>query len=240
MMTNFTATRAAIFLTDSEGVVIENETLITKAEEELLHGDNVLYPNEEDRELHYVINGKDTDRRIIFMTISECVNDCGGEAVVEEELSDEFLYWSKPSSWPSGAVPVEGDDVVIESGVNMILDVNTEIMNSLEINGRLTFLNNETDPLDLTLSSKLINIRAGELFIGNETHPFNGQATVMLNGRFSEPSLLVGLAQPLGNKVMAVTGTAKLFGQPRDNMSRLRATCFKGDTSVTVFAGLDW
>jgi len=38
-------------------------------------------------------------------------------------------------------VPKDGDSVVIESGWNMILDVNTPNLTKITINGRLTFLN---------------------------------------------------------------------------------------------------
>jgi len=38
-------------------------------------------------------------------------------------------------------VPKDGDSVVIESGWNMILDVNTPNLTKIIINGRLTFLN---------------------------------------------------------------------------------------------------
>lgn len=176
----------------------------------------------------------------LAMTAHECVENCGGEEVVEEELSDEVTLWSNPKSWPSGAVPVDGEDVLIESGVNMVLDVDTARLSGLEINGRLTFLDNATEPLSLTLNAERLHVRAGELFIGNETHPYMGNATIMLNGAANAGSLFIGIGINAGNKIFAVTGTAKLFGLSRDNMSRLRATVFKGDKSATVFTGLDW
>jgi hypothetical protein len=38
-------------------------------------------------------------------------------------------------------VPVEGDDVVIPEGANMLLDFSPPIFNTITINGRLTFEN---------------------------------------------------------------------------------------------------
>lgn len=178
------------------------------------------------------------------MTAFECIVDCGPEEIVEEELSDEFKVWSNPDHWPSGAVPVDGEEVVIDSGVNMVLDVDSALLYSLEINGRLTFKDNNVtegeEPSNLTLSAGQINIRAGELFIGNETHPFQGDATIMLLGDAEAPSLYIGIGVNAGAKIMVVTGTAKLFGKPRDQLTRLKETCFKGDTSITVGEGLDW
>jgi hypothetical protein len=43
-----------------------------------------------------------------------------------------------------------------------------------------------------------------------------------------------------GNKVLAVLGTAKFYGQPRDRVSRIKSTISRGDTSAMVSSGLDW
>jgi hypothetical protein len=56
------------------------------------------------------------------------------------EISDEVIYWSNPGAWPSGAIPVEGEEVEIIPGANMILDIETPLLTSLTVNGRLTFL----------------------------------------------------------------------------------------------------
>lgn len=62
--------------------------------------------------------------------------------------------WSNPDSWPSGEVPGELEDVKIEAGVNMVLDIDTPILNVLTINGRLSFLNDAASPKDLTLTAR--------------------------------------------------------------------------------------
>jgi len=43
-----------------------------------------------------------------------------------------------------------------------------------------------------------------------------------------------------GNKGLFVVGYVAFFGQPRDNMSRLRESVFNGDNTATVYVGLDW
>jgi len=90
--------------------------------------------------------------------------------------------WCDVSSWVDtlGRVPIEGDDVVVESGWNMYLDCDTPILNTLEINGRLTF--RDDDNLDLTLNSKRIWVRSGELLIGTEDSPFRNTAKIVLHG----------------------------------------------------------
>ena len=65
----------------------------------------------------------------------------------------------------------------------MILDIDTPILKSLVINGALTFLQNDTTPINLTLNAYTIFIYSGgQLKIGNSTNPFNGIATIKLYG----------------------------------------------------------
>ena len=58
--------------------------------------------------------------------------------------------------------------MVIESGWNMILDVNTPNLTKLTINGRLTFLNTT----NITMTAQIIFVYAGELIIGSKDYPF--------------------------------------------------------------------
>ena len=76
-----------------------------------------------------------------------------------------ITYWSNPSSWTNrnNTLPKENDTVVIETGWNMILDINTPILKKITINGRLTFLNTT----NIKLTSYLVFVYAGELLIGS-------------------------------------------------------------------------
>ncbi len=58
--------------------------------------------------------------------------------------------------------------MVIESGWNMILDVNTPNLTKLTINGRLTFLNTT----NITMTAQIIFVYAGELIIGSKDYPY--------------------------------------------------------------------
>ena len=78
--------------------------------------------------------------------------------------------WSNPASWPSGSVPVAGEDVVIAPGKNFIFDLEeSPIYNYVQINGRVTF---KEDAPKLHFKAKYIFVRTGELIIGSETEPF--------------------------------------------------------------------
>jgi len=66
-------------------------------------------------------------------------------------------------------LPKEGDDINIEPGWDMILDIEeTPIFNLIRINGKLTF----KQDMNITLNAKHIFIRAGELHIGSEEEPY--------------------------------------------------------------------
>jgi len=65
----------------------------------------------------------------------------------------------------------------------MILDITTPLLNSLVINGALTFIQNDTTPQNITLNSYSVLIfSGGQLLIGNSTNPYNGNATIILYG----------------------------------------------------------
>jgi len=56
------------------------------------------------------------------MTGLRCLGSCMA-AIEEVVVEDTVRYWSDTASWPSGVLPVEGEDVEILSGWNMILDL---------------------------------------------------------------------------------------------------------------------
>ena len=96
--------------------------------------------------------------------------------------------WSDPNSWTignvTGKVPVENDSVIIPRCWTMIYDVaDSTLLTYLEINGILIFENNGT--VDLTLRSRYIFVRAGQLIIGNKTNPFLREAKIILYGDYS-------------------------------------------------------
>jgi hypothetical protein len=73
--------------------------------------------------------------------------------------------------------------VVIEPGKNIILDIETPLLNLVVINGRLTFLDHTEK---INLHAKQIYVRAGELLIGEEDKPYQGEAQITLYGKRNE------------------------------------------------------
>ena len=73
------------------------------------------------------------------MTGERCAGSCFGD-IADMNTENGTRYWSNTTSWPKGVLPVEGEDVVIDSTWNMILDLPiTPVLGSLEVNGILTF-----------------------------------------------------------------------------------------------------
>lgn len=81
------------------------------------------------------------------------------------EIWDEYSLASFDEANPS--LPVTGDAVVIPAAWDIELDIDTPILESLEISGTLRI-----DPTkNIMLRAKRILIRGGELLSGNSTHP---------------------------------------------------------------------
>jgi hypothetical protein len=84
-------------------------------------------------------------------------------------MEDRIRLWSVLDDWEEGrvALPKDGDEVVIPSNWQMMYDIDvadTPTLNSLEINGRLTFMPGE----DRKIKTYNLWVRAGELNIGEK------------------------------------------------------------------------
>jgi hypothetical protein len=122
-------------------------------------------------ELEFIVNGKGSsqlDRRTMQFTGHRCIGPCNEELDESGDIEANFRFWSDPNSWPTGALPVEGEDVHIEPTWNMVLDLpETPKLNLLRVNGRLSFANNTA----IHLKAKHVFVRAGELWVGAPTLP---------------------------------------------------------------------
>jgi hypothetical protein len=76
--------------------------------------------------------------------------------VVSKATFQPVHYWSRAATWASGAVPADGERVVVPAGMTVLLDSSTAALASLELRGSLVF-----DPVvpvvGLTAGSVLLN-----------------------------------------------------------------------------------
>lgn len=104
---------------------------------------------------------------------------------------------------------------------------NTPVYRFVRINGRVTF----KEGMDIQFNAKHIFVRAGELLIGNETHPCLNKVVIKLYGEKNFESMVYDNAIEAGNKLIANVGKIKIFGKQRTkNMVRLLNQVFSGDT----------
>jgi len=148
-----------------------------------------------------------------------------------------ITYWSDANSWTNRnkTLPKDGDTVVIESGWNMILDINTPNLTKITINGRLTFLNTT----NITMISGSIFVYAGELLIGSKDYPYKYNAKIQLEGgRYSSSIAFDGNVE-LGNKVLANVGSIKMHGIQRKYLFRLQQPALRNSNQFYIDTGLD-
>ena len=142
-------------------------------------GDNVVYNDTSVRQIHLAVNGRNATRKSIKLIGYRCDGSCLG-AIEDKPLEDTIRRWSDPKSWDTGKIPAANETVIVKSGWNMLFDLEeSPIIEMLQINGRLTFENNEKD---LHLRTKYIFVRAGELIIGTKEEPFTKNAKITLFG----------------------------------------------------------
>jgi hypothetical protein len=165
-----------------------------------------------------------------------CIGSCNEEIVEVEEVGEERL-WSDPKSWPSGKVPVADEDVHVESGWNMTMDIaDTPIFRLVRVNGLLNFKRG----MNITFRAKHIFVRAGELHVGSKENPFVDNCNIILYGDRNSMAIVYDNAVEGGNKVLANVNVVKMYGKARNQtMTRLLLPAKKGETSFNVEKDMD-
>jgi len=153
-----------------------------------------------------------------------------GEHTHEGEVAPTGLLWSDPATW-GGAVPGDGDDVVIAHGMDVLLDIDSASLGGLTINGSLEF-----DRADLELTAEWIMVH-GELRVGSEEAPFTHQAVITLTDTDTGNSVM-----GMGTRgIMVMGGTLELHGTPPAvPWTKINAHAEAGSTALTLMESVDW
>ena len=177
--------------------------------------------------------------------------------MIEEEDNAKYFLWSNDTEWnrtgvPADDVPSTMRNTEIPLGWTVVLDCETVVMRLLTIRGSLLVLTEHAADAPVALHAHIIDIRGGELSIGNATDPFLGlHASIILHGdayvwgghkdnkcystinpeavQFSECA-----------KILNVRGTFQAYGRPRDTIRRFGADAAKGDSAIVVAEPVDW
>lgn len=124
-------------------------------------------------------------------------------------------------------MPKEGDDLIVQSGWNIIYDLPVSPMyNMVEVRGQVTF---SFGAPSLHLRCKYLFVRSGAILVGSSDNPFPGQALITLSGEKANAEMVYTNAIEAGNKILCNTGTVQMYGVPRDKWSRLTLTAYPGN-----------
>ncbi|XP_036624228.1 fibrocystin [Trichosurus vulpecula] len=143
--------------------------------------------------------------------------------------------WSRAHSWIPQSWPQDGDNVTVESGQTLLLDITTSVLSMLHIKGgKLMFTG--PGPIELHAHCILVS-HGGELHIGSQEEPYHGKALIHLHG--SSPSTAFF---PYGAKFLAVrNGTLSLHGlMPEVSFTHLRTAAQANDTMLALEDPVDW
>ncbi|HRQ10861.1 MAG TPA: G8 domain-containing protein [Trueperaceae bacterium] len=138
--------------------------------------------------------------------------------------------WSDAAGWFGGRLPQAGDDVTIEQGDVVLLDVSPPPLSGLTIAGALVF---DRADIDLVVDHILLE---GGLYVGSAGRPFTQNATITLAGGRAPDDGCLG-----SNYIAVVGGTLELYGDPAGvAWTRLAATAEAGAGSITVDDAGGW
>jgi hypothetical protein len=165
-----------------------------------------------------------------LLSVVGCVTDSTDPTPPPPPPPPAFTRWSEPASWPGGAIPAAGENVVIPADKTVVLDVSPPALGSLTVDGTLRF-----EEKDLSLTSNWIIVR-GRFEIGTEAAPFTHRAVITLTGPSGEN------IQGTGAKVLGIIagGRLELHGERRDGWARLSATAGVGSNQLVLERAMPW
>ena len=139
--------------------------------------------------------------------------------------------WSDPATWPDRQVPRAGDEVTIESGKDVVLDVSSPPLHGLTVKGKLSF----SDKADVELTTEWVML-FGELEIGTEAQPHTHKATITLTDNVPNEEMA-----GMGDRgIMVLGGTLNLHGDRTNSWSKLAKTAEAGSSSIQVLDAKGW
>src|SRR5205814_4236641 len=145
--------------------------------------------------------------------------------------------WSDPATWPERKVPAAGDKVTIAKDKYVLLDVSPPALDSLTIDGKLSFANNA----DLELTTEWIMLH-GELEIGSEARPHTRKATITLTNNIKDEDIggMGGANDRIDRGILLMGGTLNLHGDRQNTWTKLARTAEAASNSIQVLNAAGW
>jgi hypothetical protein len=147
-------------------------------------------------------------------------------------------YWSDEETWGNEFIPMEGDTLFIQKGVNLLVDVDsTPLLKAVLVEGSLIFPS-DSDPEHVrTFDAHYIFVKGGYMEVGTENDPYTSKLIITLHGNKQSPEIPI-----YGNKVIAVRhGILDMHGVPRNpTWTELDTTANPGEATITLVQAVDW
>jgi hypothetical protein len=144
---------------------------------------------------------------------------------------DPPFMWSEASSWLTGSVPEEGDDVFIDSAWHVIVDESPPCMGELHIYGLLEI----GEGTAILCMQQVAVYKYGILRAGSPAEPFPHDLVILLHGVERDPVMVMAEGLFLHNKVLAVVGgDLELHGLPVQSWTQLAEAAEAGASSIRV------
>jgi hypothetical protein len=231
--------RVQVDFKPNKGELQANNTILETSGDDLTMGMNVVYNDTETRLMHFIVNGRDGSNKM-DITGHRCIEHCDmPDPDDDDEEKAPLGLWSNPATWTNlpNRIPQEGDDVIIEKQMQIVYDIGeSPVFKSIMIEGDLSFQRG----MPHLLQSYAIWIRDGETTIGTEEEPFDSTVEIRLHGNNQSPSQINLAPQiPGGAKNLVITGSLKMFGTPRERMTRLIRDAYPGEDFIMVKTGMD-
>ena len=184
------------------------------------------------------INGKSNGS--IDIDPVSCLHDCNKNQPLINVIPKETFtrLWSNVSMWNNSRLPKDNEEVYIPSNWNVVLDVNSSNLSRIIIDGDLSF-----DPKkpNLQLTAGIIWVRTGNLIAGSPSNPIQNKIKIVITGNRESPMLLIDPYLDSSNKLLAVTGSLRLYGStPNRIWTKLYSSGFVGDSQITLLDAVDW
>ncbi|XP_046332539.2 cell surface hyaluronidase-like [Haliotis rufescens] len=131
--------------------------------------------------------------------------------------------WGDTTSWKSGVLPKEGDNLLIPSGKKLLLNVSPPCLSSITIEAGAALVWGDVDNLNVCVSYILIR---GRLQIGSEDCRFTRKTHIRLIGESNSTLSVSGF----GRKFIGVAagGTIEVHGEEKPSWTKLIQTAKPG------------
>lgn len=175
------------------------------------------------REFNIVITGNPAGSKTLQINVVGCRDNIALFCAPPiSSCTGTTKLWSDHATWPSGVLPMDGDNVTIPSGEIIFFDLEeSPILNQIKVDGCLEFRN--TGVIDLHLKAYQIFVSSGKFNIGSSTTPFATKAKITLYGPINSSTVTTINGTEGGNKLIVNNGEVKMYGLPRSRMTRLLA-----------------